>query len=214
VRAGWSHRAWTWHEAADVRVFRPQPGPAVRDDVVFVGNWGDAQRSRELHTFLFQPARALGLSGHVHGVRYPEDGIATVASAGLVYAGYAPDAYAPAIFARHRVSVQVPHQPCARALPGVPSIRMFEALACGIPLVSAPWIDADGLFRVGVDYLLARDTRGMVGHLDAVLHERGLAKSLAQAGRETIAARHTCDHRAAALVAIVDVVRGRASEVA
>ena len=30
---------------------------------------------------------------------------------------------------------------------------MFEALACGIPLISAPWDDCEGLFRAGEDYL-------------------------------------------------------------
>ena len=36
-----------------------------------------------------------------------------------------------------------------KALPGIPTIRVFEALACGIPLVSAPWQDEEGLFRPG-----------------------------------------------------------------
>jgi spore maturation protein CgeB len=214
VRAGWSRRAWTWHEAADIRVFRPQPGPQQPDDLVFIGNWGDDERTRELAAFLFEPARALGLGGHVHGVRYPEAGLAAVADAGLAYAGYAPNHHAPAIFSRHRVTVHVPRGPYARQLAGVPTIRMFEALACGIPLVSAPWFDVEGLFRAGVDHLMARDTRGMIDHLRALLHEPGLAAGLARAGLETIASRHTCDHRAAELVAIVDGLRGRASEVA
>ena len=211
VRAGWSRLVWTWHEAADVRVFRPQPAPAQRDDIVFIGNWGDDERTRELHTFLLAPARSLGLSGHVHGVRYPPAGIASVEAAGLGYAGYAPNHHAPAIFARHRVTVHVPRAPYARALAGVPTIRMFEALACGIPLVSAPWSDCEGLFRAGVDYLTATDTATMARQLDAVLHERGLAQSLAAAGLQTIASRHTCDHRVDELMRIVESLRGRAA---
>ena len=38
------------------------------------------------------------------------------------------------------------------SLPGIPTIRPFEALACGIPLVSAPWHDAEHLFRDGLDF--------------------------------------------------------------
>jgi spore maturation protein CgeB len=211
VQAGWSQRVWTWHEAADIRVFQPQATPAVRDDLVFIGNWGDEERTRELDMFLFQPARTLGLSGHVHGVRYPPEGVAAVEAAGLRYAGYAPNPQAPAIFARHRVTVHVPRAPYAKALAGVPTIRMFEALACGIPLVSAPWADSEGLFRGGLDYLLASSTEAMVRHLDAVVHERGLAESLAASGLETIVSRHTCDHRADELLRIVASLRGQAA---
>jgi spore maturation protein CgeB len=209
VQAGWSRRVWTWHEAADPRVFRPQPRPAKRDDLVFIGNWGDDERTRELETFLFQPARSLGLTGHVHGVRYPPGGLAAVEAAGLTYAGFAPNHQAPAIFARHSVTVHVPRGPYALALAGVPTIRMFEALASGIPLVSAPWSDSEGLFRGGVDYLTADSGPAMARQLDAVLHERGLADSLAASGLETITSRHTCDHRADELLRIVAGVRGR-----
>ena len=58
-----------------------------------------------------------------------------------------PTIEVPAVFARHRVTVHVPRRPYVEALPGIPTIRLFEALACGIPLVSAPWDDAEGLFR-------------------------------------------------------------------
>ena len=209
VRAGWSRLVWTWHEAADVRVFQPHPPSAVRDDVVFIGNWCDDDRARELHTFLFQPARALWLTGHVHGVRYPAWGIEAVQTSGLNYAGYAPNHVAPRIFARHRLTVHVPQS--ARALAGIPTIRMFESLACGIPLVSAPWSDTDGLFRAGTDYLTATDTGSMTAGIEAVLHEPGLARSLADAGLKAIAGRHTCDHRAAELMRIVVSIRGQAA---
>ncbi len=215
VRAGWASRVWTWHEAADVRVFRPQPPPALRHALVFIGNWGDDERNGELDAFLFEPARQLGLDGHVHGVRYPPAGVEAVEAAGLIYAGYAPNHEAPAIFARHRVTVHVPRAPYARALAGVPTIRMFEALACGIPLVSAPWSDVERLFKAGVDHLMAHDTPSMIRQLDAVLHEPGLADALVEAGLHTIVSRHTCDHRATELMAIVAGLRGRAdSEVA
>jgi spore maturation protein CgeB len=211
VRAGWSRLVWTWHEAADVRVFRPQPRPDIRHDLVFIGNWGDDERTAELHTFLLQPARALWLTGRVHGVRYPSTGVTSVEAAGLTYAGYAPNHEAPAIFAGHRVTVHVPRAPYARALAGIPTIRMFEALACGIPLVSAPWSDTEGLFRAGTDYLRAATTADMIAQLDAVLHERGLAESLAAAGLQTIVSRHTCDHRVDELMRIVANLRGRAA---
>jgi spore maturation protein CgeB len=100
------------------------------------------------------------------------------------------------------VSVHVPRRPYSQALPGIPTIRPFEALACGIPLVSAPWDDVEHLFTPGDDYLVARDGDEMAEHLDSVMRIPGLASSLAQHGLRTILARHTCAHRVRELLAI------------
>lgn len=198
---GFDGRAFAWHEAADVRRFHPRAAEPA-GDLVFVGNWGDEERTAELEEFLLGPVRALGLSASVHGVRYPETGLAALAAAGIAYRGYLPNHRAPEVLAAHRVTVHVPRRPYVEALPGIPTIRPFEALACGIPLVSAPWDDAERLFRPGVDYLVARDGAEMTRHLRAVLAEPALARALAASGLETIRARHTCAHRVDELLAI------------
>jgi spore maturation protein CgeB len=202
LREGWTPRAWTWHEAADVRVFRPLPGRPRDGDLVWVGNWGDDERTAELGEFLVEPVRALGLRARVHGVRYPAEARQALADAGIDYAGWLPNYEAPELFARYAVTVHVPRRPYARALPGIPTIRVFEALACGIPLVSAPWDDAEGLFTPGADYLVARDGAAMRGHLRDVLADAELAHALADHGRRTILARHSCAHRVDELFAI------------
>jgi spore maturation protein CgeB len=125
--------------------------------------------------------------------------------------GWLPNYRVPEVFARHRVTVHIPRRPYVRALPGIPTIRPFEALACGIPLVSAPWRDVEGLFTPGEDYLVARDGREMAGHLRRVLADPDLAVHLAAHGRQTILDRHTCAHRVDELMTIVDAI---ASEVA
>ena len=100
------------------------------------------------------------------------------------------------------MTVHVPRRPYAAALPGIPTIRPFEALACGIPLVSAPWDDVEGLFTAGRDYLVARDGEEMKRHLRALLHDAEMAREIAAAGRRTILDRHTCAHRVDELLAI------------
>src|SRR3569833_247113 len=55
---------WTLHEAADTTVFKPHPEIERRDEVVWVGNWGDNERARELQEFLLQPASALNKAAH------------------------------------------------------------------------------------------------------------------------------------------------------
>jgi spore maturation protein CgeB len=202
LERGWAQRAWTWHEAADTRVFRPHAGVEPDQDLVWIGNWGDDERTRELGDFLLRPARKLRLDGCIHGVRYPLRARAGIRLAGLRYCGWLPNHVAPEAFARHRVTVHVPRRPYVQRLPGIPTIRVFEALACGIPLVCSPWDDAEHLFRPGQDYLLAREGREMVGQLRAILSEPDLAQSLARSGLETIRARHTCSHRVDELMAI------------
>lgn len=192
---GWAARAWTWHEAADVRVFRPLDGAEQAGDLVWIGNWGDEERTAELHEFLLGPVKALGLDARIHGVRYPAHALAALREAGIDYGGWLPNHAAPAAFARYRVTVHVPRRPYARALPGIPTIRPFEALACGIPLVSAPWEDAEGLFTPGADYLVARNGAEMQAHLRMLLADADAARALAERGRQTILARHTCAHR-------------------
>jgi spore maturation protein CgeB len=201
-KRGWAKRAWTWHEAADTRVFRPLPHRARAGDLVWIGNWGDDERTEELNEFLLEPVRALKLRARVYGVRYPESAKQCLAEAGIEYAGWLPNYEAPHVFAQYGATVHVPRRPYVAALPGIPTIRVFEALACGIPLVSAPWPDAEGLFTPGEDFLVARDGLEMKKHLRAVLHEPGLAAHLAEHGRKTILQRHTCAHRVEELLEI------------
>jgi len=200
---GWAERAWTWHEAADTRVFRPLPEEGRDGDVVWIGNWGDDERTAELHEFLIEPVRELGLQATVYGVRYPGRARRLFAQAGIDYRGWLPNFEVPRVFARHRVTVHVPRRPYVHALPGIPTIRVFEALACAIPLVSAPWTDSEKLFRTNVDYLVAEDGAAMQRHLYDITNDDALAARLAHNGRSTILARHTCAHRVDELLRIV-----------
>ena len=209
LQRGWGRQVFTWHEAADTRLFRPLPGIAKTADLIWIGNWGDGERAGELREFLFEPARQRGLNGTIYGVRYPAQALVQLAASGLAYGGSIANADAPAAFARHKMTVHVPRRPYVEALPGIPTIRVFEALACGIPLVSAPWDDCEGLFRAGQDYLVGRNTAEAAAHMALICNDPAAAASLAQAGRERILARHSCAHRVDELLAILDA-QGRA----
>lgn len=208
LRRGWGSQVFVWHEAADDRLFYPRPEIERRRDLVWIGNWGDGERSRELETFLIRPAAELGLQTTVHGVRYPGEARAQLSRNGIAYRGWLPNAEVPAVFASHRATIHVPRRPYVEALPGIPTIRPFEALACGIPLVSAPWQDSETLFRPGKDYLVARTGGEMAAHLNAILHDRELAAELAASGLQTIRSRHTCRHRVDELLTILARLRG------
>ncbi|MBW8781380.1 MAG: glycosyltransferase [Verrucomicrobia bacterium] len=206
---GLAKRAWTWHEAADTRRFRPLEPSACDGDVVWVGNWGDGERTEELMEFLLRPVKALGLKARVHGVRYPEEARAALADAGIEYAGWLPNFDVPEVFSRFKLTLHVPRRPYVKALPGIPTIRPFEALACGLPLVCAPWEDTEGLFRAG-DYRLARDGRDMTRQLEELLGDESVRRECARNGLESIRSRHTCAHRVGELMTIFhEIASGR-----
>ena len=203
LKAGWGRQVHTWQEAADDTLFRPQPGVAPEGDLIWIGNWGDDERTAEIERFLIEPVGSLGLRATVRGVRYPQQALEALAAAGIRYGGWIANAEVPRAFARHRVTVHIPRRPYVQTLPGIPTIRVFEALACGIPLVSAPWEDREELFRPGEDYLLARDGEEMRAQLRRLLNEPELAARVAASGLERIAASHTCRHRAEELLGIL-----------
>lgn len=202
---GWSDTVWTWHEAADIRVFYPREPSAdfPRGDLVWIGNWGDDERTRELETFLFEPIRNLELNAHIYGVRYPQLVLDQLEADGIHHCGWLPNFRAPQVFANHAVTVHVPRRYYAETLPGIPTIRPFEAMACGIPLISAPWQDSENLFTPGEDFLVARNTEQMEKHLRTILNDRDFAQHLANQARSTILSRHTCGHRVDQLLNLI-----------
>ena len=201
---GWGGRVFVWHEAADTRRFHPPAERGSREGLVWIGNWGDGERNEEIVEFLLQPARAAGLPLDVYGVRYPPEAKQTLDRFGARYHGWIANAAAPDVFARHLATVHVPRRFYTQVLPGIPTIRVFEALACGIPLVSAPWDDCEQLFRVGQDLLMVRDGIQMTAALQQLADDADLRASLVKSGLETILARHTCAHRVDELLSIVE----------
>ncbi|WP_093111142.1 CgeB family protein [Salinimicrobium catena] len=191
----WVDKVWTWHEAADADFFSPNRDEEKEGDLVWIGNWGDNERTEELMEFLVEPVKELGIKAKVYGVRYPEKAKKALEEAGIEYGGYLPNYKVPEVFAKYKVTIHVPRRPYVQMLPGIPTIRPFEALSCGIPLICSPWNDAEHLFTPGEDYLIAKDGNDMGYKIAEVLKSPHLAKSLSDNGRKTILERHTCAHR-------------------
>jgi spore maturation protein CgeB len=207
-RRGWGRASFVWHEAADTALFRPAAGISTDHDLIWIGNWGDGERSRELDAFLFRPATTLRLRTQIYGVRYPQNALERLAASGISHGGWLPNHRVPAALAHARFTVHVPRAPYTQALPGIPTIRMFEALACGTPLVSAPWHDSESLFPAG-SYLAVRNEDEMKTAMTGVMNDACLRAELAAIGLAAIRNRHTCAHRVRELLAIVAALRHR-----
>jgi spore maturation protein CgeB len=189
-------RAWTFHEAADTAHFFPMPSDRS-DEVNWVGNWGDEERTRELNEFLIVPLSAIdSRKAAVYGVRYPAAAKEELQRAGIEYRGYLPNLSAPEVYSRSLLTLHIPRRCYANGLSGVPTIRMFEVMACGIPLVCSPWTDTEGLFHANDDYICVADGRAMLAEIQHLLNDDAARQQLSASALKTIRERHTCAHRA------------------
>lgn len=209
LRNSWAKNAWTWHEAADDRIFHPVINDEKEGDLVWIGNWGDNERTEELQEFIIEPVMELGLKAVFYGVRYPAETLKMLKKAKIAYRGYLPNYLVPEVFGRYRVTVHVPRRPYVLKLPGIPTIRPFEAMACGIPLICSPWYDSERLFTPGKDFLIANNGEEMKKQLSFILNNREAAEEMASHALITIRERHTCDNRAEELMEIVNEIKKR-----
>jgi spore maturation protein CgeB len=195
-------RAWTFHEGADVSHFRPLD--SARDtDVLWIGNWGDEERTRELMEYVVEPVAELrNCKAVAYGVRYPEQGRQSLAEAGIDYRGYLPSLMAPQAYGASALSLHVPRRQYSNGLSGIPTIRVFEALSCGATLICAPWNDVEQLFRPGEDYVIVNSGAEMKTKIRRLLRDETARRQIGANGRQTILQRHTCAHRAQQLVEI------------
>ena len=199
-------RLWVLHEAADVSLFKPCASLSLQQDLVWIGNWGDNERSNEIKEFLLGPVTEIPhVRTTVYGVRYPPEGVSALEKAGVNYGGYLPNLNAPRVYASSRLTVHIPRRYYATTMIGIPTIRVFEALACGIPLISAPWQDVEHLFQPG-DFTFVYTKREMESAINNLLRDPARSQAQAQQGLATILARHTCEHRALELTSICNEI--------
>lgn len=193
------------HEAADTTVFGPVDVPRS-SDVVFVGNYGDGDRSTELEDYVFGPRRHLpDLRYAIYGVRYPEAVVARLNNGlDISYRGWLANTDVPAAYSAARVVLHVPRRQYVELLPGTPTIRVFEALASRACLISLPWPDTDRLFSAGHDFAVANSPREMRDLIDWLCHDDDARDRIAAHGYQTVLARHTCAHRARELLSLLE----------
>jgi spore maturation protein CgeB len=78
-----------------------------------------------------------------------------------------------------------------------PSVRLFEAAACGTPVISDPWPGLDSIFTPGTEILLARNAAECLAHLRDLPEEE--RRRIATAARARVLRSHTAARRAAEL---------------
>jgi spore maturation protein CgeB len=104
----------------------------------------------------------------------------------------APDLH-PAFYASQRFTLNLTRA-AMKSAGYSPSVRLFEAGACGVPMISDWWDGLDSLFEPGRDILISENAEDTLRYLRDLPENARLA--MGQAARARILAAHTPAHRA------------------
>ena len=166
-----------------------------RFDLSYLGTYSP-DRQPPLERLLIEPARrAPHLRFAVAGPQYPA-GIDWPAN--VLRIEHLPPAEHPGFYAGSRYTLNVTRADMIRAGYS-PSVRLFEAAACGTPILTDRWEGLDTVLSPGTEILPADTADDVL----AVLEGRPEADRLrvAEAARARVMAAHTAAHRAAELEA-------------
>ncbi len=191
--------------SVDPDLHRPAPpNRRYRSDLSYLGTYAK-DRQAALEALFVEPARRLpGNKFLIGGALYP---YSFPWRENIFFTRHLPPAEHPAFFSSSRLTLNVTRQAMA-SMGYCPSGRLFEAAACGAPILSDQWDGLDRFFEPGREILLARTTEDAINALEQP-PER--LEKLARAARERTLDQHTADHRAREFEAILDAVRTDAS---
>lgn len=180
-----------------------RPVPAQRHylaDLSYLGTWA-ADRQRAVEALLVEPARARPERRFViGGAQYPTD---FPWARNIYFVRHLPPSEHPAFFSSSRLTLNVTRRAMA-TMGWCPSGRLFEAAACGCPVISDDWEGLDAFFEPGSEILVARSRDDAIAALDL---PDAAVKRIADAARERTLARHTSDRRAEELLAALEAAR-------
>ena len=197
-------RALPLYCAVDPARYTPQ-ALTQRYDLGYMGTYSD-DRQPVLDKLLVQPARAQPQGRFVvAGAQYPAD-IAWPANVERIE-HLGPDQHAR-FYNEQRFTLNVTRADMVAA-GWSPSVRLFEAAACGTPIISDSWPGLDSLFVPGREILIARDGNDVLRCLRDLPEGRRL--EIGVGGRRRVLAEHTADHRAETLERYVDRIAPRST---
>lgn len=190
----------------DPEVHRPvAPVPQYRADLSYIGTYA-ADRQGALDALLLRPARARpGQRFVIAGAQYPQE---FPWGDNIYFVRHLPPEEHAAFYASARLTLNVTRAAMG-AMGWCPSGRLFEAAACGVPILSDRWPGLEEFFATEREILVASNAEAAIAALDRDGAE--LAR-IGQAARARVLAEHTSDHRAAELERYLSEARAPAVE--
>jgi spore maturation protein CgeB len=191
--------------SVDPSVHRPVPAePRYRADLSYLGTYA-ADRQAALEALFVEPARRLpALRFLMGGAQYPD---AFPWTPNTFFVQHLPPAEHPAFYCSSRLTLNVTRRAMAE-MGYCPSGRLFEAAACGAPVISDGWEGLDHFFNPGEEIVLARSAGDCIAALS--LDDAELAR-MARRARERTLDEHTAEHRARELEAVLHDVTSEVS---
>jgi spore maturation protein CgeB len=182
----------------DPRAHRPVPAVEMfRGDLSYLGTYA-ADRQATLARLFVEPAqRASARRFVLGGSSYPAD---FPWQPNIFFMNHVAPPDHPAFFCSSRLTLNVTRGDMA-AMGWCPSGRLFEAAACGVPIVSDDWDGLGSFFAPGEEILLA-DTADQV--LAALELSDAELRRMADAARARVLAEHSSAARARELVALLE----------
>jgi spore maturation protein CgeB len=190
--------------SVDPDEYRPTGAlPHYRADLSYMGTYA-ADRQAKLEQLLVEPARRLPDRRFlIGGAQYPEN---FPWSANIYFVRHLPPAEHRAFYSSSRLTLNVTRAAMAK-MGYCPSGRLFEAAACGAPILSDAWEGLEAFFRPDAEILIAEDTVDAIRALQASDDE--LAR-IGRRARERTLDEHTAANRAAELERLIEDARGAA----
>ncbi len=193
-----ARRVAALYGSVDPALHRPAaPAPRYRSDLSYLGTFA-ADRQVALETLLIEPARRRPKRRFlIAGAQYPAEFPWTP---NIFFVRHLPPAEHPAFYSSSRLTLNVTRAPMAR-MGFCPSGRLFEAAACGTPILSDWWEGLDGFFEPGREILITRSTQDALAAIDL---PNAILAGIARRARARVLGEHTGAHRAAELVGLLE----------
>ena len=184
--------------SVDAEMYRPVPSSEhYESDLSYLGTYAD-DRQHALQQLFLEPAQRLPASKFLlGGAQYPDD---FPWNDNVWFVRHVPPPEHPAFYCSSRMTLNVTRGPMAE-VGHCPSGRLFEAAACGTPIVSDWWEGLDDFFEPGKELLVAHSPDDVVR---AMAREEGELESIGQAARARVLSQHTAAHRSHELVELLE----------
>jgi spore maturation protein CgeB len=183
--------------SVDPAVHYPVPPVArYRADLSYLGTYAE-DRQEALIRLLVEPARRTPRRFLIGGAQYPPE---FPWSDNIYFVRHLPPAEHSAFYCSSRLTLNITRAAMAE-MGYCPSGRLFEAAACGVPLLTDSWDGLSEFFEPGSEILVAASTEDTIAALETADNE--LAR-IARAARERTLAEHSAERRASELVAAIE----------
>lgn len=195
--------------SVDPDLHRPAaPLPHFSTHLSYLGTYAE-DRQAALHALLVEPARRLPHRRFlIGGAQYPPE---FPWAENIWFVRHVEPSQHPAFYSSSLITLNVTRR-AMRDMGYCPSGRLFEAAACGTPILTDDWEGLDAFFEPGSEILVAHGTSDAV---DAIELPAGELAAIARRARERVLDEHTAAHRARDLIAALDYapspVRSRAT---